>query len=229
MLAQTLAQRVTVKAVSKVHAHKPVNAFEGRLRAAHTALRELHGDECGLRGKPWLHPFGQRALARHLVITGDLRIYDSKRVDHLREREPEHAPRGDGCSKVAEQRRVAEAALDEADPRRNAKTADRFETRSDAGNEVTTSRAEPQLGRSKGGGDDRHARVQDGGVVCVVVVARMRHRSVDPGRMLSRNPVAEREDRCLGRACPFNRKRERLGHPAARPNRRRRRQAYRIR
>ena len=214
MLAETLAQHVAVAAISKVHAQESVGAFEGRLRAAHAASRELHRDERGLRGEPRLHPLGQRTVARHLMIAGDLRVHDAERVDHLRDVEPEHASRRDGCGKVTEQRRVHEAALDDADLRRNAKPADRFEPGGDRGDEVAASRAASPLGRGERSGDDRHARVQDGGIVRVVVVARMRHRSVDPRRVMRRNLVAEREDRRLGRARPFEGKLARLGDAA---------------
>jgi len=76
-----------------------------------------------------------------------LRVHDAERIDHLRDVEPQHAPRRDGRGEVAEERRINPAALDDADARRDAEAADRFKTRSDTGYEITTSRAGTQLGR----------------------------------------------------------------------------------
>ena len=45
--------------------------------------------------------------------------------------------------------------------------------------------------------------MQDGGIVRIVVVARVAHRAVDPGGVMRRNSSAEHEDIGLGRATPL--------------------------
>jgi hypothetical protein len=52
--------------------------------------------------------------------------------------------------------------------------------------------------------------MQHGRIVRVVVVARVRHRSVDPRRVMRRHLVAERHDRRLRCAAPLDRERARV-------------------
>ena len=58
----------------------------------------------------------------------------------------------------------------------------------------------------------RHARMQHRRIVGVVVVAGVGHHPVHPGRVVRRDAVAEREDRRLPLATPFDRQLARLGH-----------------
>ena len=71
-----------------------------------------------------------------------------------------------------------------------------------AGDQVGARRVASQLAGGDRGGNRRDAGVQDRGIVRVVVVARVRHAAVEPGRVMRGKLAAEHPHVGLRRAAP---------------------------
>ncbi len=166
-------------------------------------LRELHRDHRRLCGEPRLQPFHQRSVARDLVIAGDRAVDDAEGIHHLLRRQAESAPRGRRRAEITEQRRVDEAAFDDVDLDGDTEPAGHFETGRDRRNQIGARQLAAQLPCRDRGGNGRDARMEDRGVVRVVVVARMGHPAIDPGGVMRGKFSAEHEHVGLRRAGPL--------------------------
>src|SRR5271165_1151432 len=87
-------------------------------------------------------------------------------------------------AKIAEQRRVDEAAFNEIEFGGDAKAAGHFETGRDRRDQIGARELTAQLSCRDRGGNGRNARVKRGGVMRVVMVARIGHAGIDPSRVM---------------------------------------------
>ena len=187
----------------KIDAEETVGAFEHPLRAANAALGELHRNHRRLRGESGLQPFHQRGVTRHLMVAGDRAVDDAERAHHLLRRQAERPSGRRRRAEIPQQRGVDEAAFDDIDLDGDAEAAGHFEAGSDRRDQFGTRQLAAQLSCGDRGGHGRHARMQDGAIMRVVVVARMGHAAIDPGRVMGRELSAEHEHVGLGRTAPF--------------------------